>query len=191
MTITESPNISVASGHVSFSRKVSVRQYESADASISISFDIPTDPDMSDTARGDQIIANARAAFFQAKALVYEELALEFSVDDNGVVHEVLERHFGNVTEVAAESPAAFAAPAPAAVTAFAAPAPSGGADQPPFSAETTDKDERRSNSNWAKARYNEFPNEYFDNRPKKADGSYKANAPDFKHKDTKIGFWL
>jgi hypothetical protein len=189
MTITESPNISVASGHVSFSRKVSVRQYESADASISISFDIPTDPDMSETARGDQIIANARAAFFQAKAIVYEELAISFSVDDNGIVHEVLERHFGNVTEVAAESPAAFAAPA--AVTAFAAPAPSGGADQPPFSAETTDKDERRSNSNWAKARYNEFPNEYFDNRPKKADGSYKSNAPDFKHKDTKIGFWL
>lgn len=193
MATTETPNIDQNVGSVRFTRKVQVRPYEVAEASITVAFDIPNDPDMSDEARSSQLIANARGAFFSAKALVFEELGLEFIVGDNGIVTEVVERHFGSVTEVQSTPPAtnvvselhAAAAPAPAA-------APSGDvAATPPFSPTTTDKAEKGQNSAWAKQRYALYPNEFFDNRPKKASGEYKSNAPDLKHKDTKIGVWL
>jgi hypothetical protein len=191
MATTESPNIDQNTGSVRYTRKVQVRPYEVAEASITVSFDIPNDPDMTDEARSSQLIANARASFFSAKALVFEELGLEFIVGDSGIVTEVVERHFGSVSEVQATPPATEAvselhgAPAPAA-------APSGDAGaNPPFSPSTTDKAEKGQNSTWAKQRYAMYPNEFFDNRPKKASGEYKSNAPDLKHKDTKIGVWL
>lgn len=181
---TESPNIATATGTVGFNRKVSVRQYESAEASIFIQFDIPSDPDMTDEARTEQILANARGAFFQAKALVFEELGLEFEVTEGGVIRETLTKTFGNVTEV---RPQAAPAQNPAASELRAAVA----GDGPPFSPETNDKAEKRANQDWAKALYQTDPGAFFDNRPKKAAGEYKANAPDLKHKDTKIGVWL
>lgn len=122
-TIVETPNI--MHGTVSFNRRVSVRPYEAAEAGIYIQFDIPSDPSMSDEQRTAQIVANARAAFFQAKALVLEELALEFKVGPNGVIHEVLSEKFGKVSEVVPSSaPAAVAAPAPAAAVGAAPTAP-------------------------------------------------------------------
>jgi hypothetical protein len=187
--MVETPMIG-ATGTITFSRKVSVRPYESAEAGIYVQFDIPTDPDMSEETRGDYIIANARAAFFQAKALVYEELGLEFTVGENGVVHELLTNHFGAVTEVVTSeaAPAAPVAPAPAAI----APTPaSSDSDTPPFSPDTNDKTERAANTRWAKDLYSRRPDAFYDNRPKKASGEYKPTAPDVKHKDTKIGVWL
>lgn len=183
--MVETPMIG-ATGTITFSRKVSVRPYESAEAGIYVQFDIPTDPDMSEETRGDYIIANARAAFFQAKALVYEELGLEFTVGENGVVHELLTNHFGSVTEVTSTEPAPLT-PAPVAI----AQAPSGDSDTPPYSPDTTDKTERAANTRWAKDLYSRKPDAFYDNRPKKASGEYKPTAPDVKHKDTKIGVWL
>lgn len=191
MTATETPNIESNTGSVRFSRKVQVRPYEVAEASITIAFDIPTDPDLTPEAASEQLIANARASFFSAKALVFEELGLEFIVSDGGIVTEVVERHFGKVTEVSTTAPVQTEASGLDAVAQeFAAPS-AGGSDTPPFNPTTTDKGEKGANSQWAKARYATHAHEFFDNRPKKQTGEYKANAPDVKHKDTKIGVWL
>jgi hypothetical protein len=191
MTATENPNIESNTGSVRFSRKVQVRPYEVAEASITIAFDIPTDPDLTPEAASEQLIANARASFFSAKALVFEELGLEFIVSEGGIVTEVLERHFGNVTEVKTTAPVQTeVSDLHAVAQEFAAPT-AGGSDTPPFSPTTTDKGEKGANSKWAKERYATHPHEFFDNRPKKQTGEYKANAPDVKHKDTKIGVWL
>lgn len=189
MTATENPNIETNTGSVRFTRKVQVRPYEVAEASITVAFDIPSDPDLSPEALNSQLIANARSAFFSAKALVFEELGLEFVVSDNGIVTEVVERHFGNVTEVA-QVPQAAPTPLSTVAAEFAE-ATQGGSDTPPYSPTTQNKGEKGANSRWAKERYATHPHEFFDNRPKKATGEYKANAPDVKHKDTKIGVWL
>lgn len=194
MTAIENPNIETNTGSVRFTRKVQVRPYEVAEASITIAFDIPTDPDLTPEAASEQLIANARASFFSAKALVFEELGLEFIVSDNGIVTEVVERHFGNVTEVKTTAPVQTEVSehhAPAQELAAQVAPAAGGSDTPPFSPTTTDKGEKGANSKWAKERYATHPHEFFDNRPKKATGEYKANAPDVKHKDTKIGVWL
>ena len=189
MTAVETPIIESNTGSVRFTRKVQVRPYEVAEASITVGFDIPTDPDLTPEALNGQLIANARAAFFSAKALVFEELGLEFVVSDGGIVTEVVERHFGNVTEVA-QTPAPAAAPQSAPAQELAQNVASVG-DTPPYNPNTQDKGEKGANSRWAKERYATHPHEFFDNRPKKASGEYKANAPDVKHKDTKIGVWL
>jgi hypothetical protein len=169
---------------INFARKVQVRPYETADASVFIEFEVD------ENASTEGMIQQMRDSFAQAKALVFEELGVQFSVDANGYVRESIEAHFGAVTEVSAPAPTATAAPvASVPVAPVAAPAPS--ADAPPFSTTTTDKGEKRANQDWAKARFQTAPAEFFDNRPKKADGSYKANAPDLKHKATSIGVWL
>ena len=190
MSTTETPNIEPNTGSVRFTRKVQVRPYEVAEASIKVAFDIPNDPDMTPGALTSQLIANARAAFFSAKALVFEELGLEFVVGENGIVTEVVEKHFGAVTEVQAPTvttPVTVEVAAPVMATVAAGDS----SDTPPYNPNTTDKGEKAQNSKWAKSRYATHPHEFFDNRPKKATGEYKANAPDVKHKDTKIGVWL
>lgn len=183
--MVETPIIN-ATGTISFSRKVSVRPYESAEAGIYIQFDIPTDPDMSEETRGEYIIGNARAAFFQAKALVYEELGLEFTVSDSGIVHEVLTKHFGTLTDVTETVAPKFVTPTAGGVV-YDTPT----SDGPPHDPATVDKTERSANTRWAKDLYSRNPDAFYDNRPKKASGEYKPTAPDVKHKDTKIGVWL
>jgi hypothetical protein len=61
----------------------------------------------------------------------------------------------------------------------------------PPHNVQTKDKGERQANAAWAKARLEACPDEFYDNRAKKADGSYKPNAPDFKHIDSGLALWL
>jgi len=173
----ENPNINELVGTVSFSRKVAVRQYESAEASVFIQFAIPTEGD-AETIR-HQTISNARAAMFEAKGLVLEELGLEFQVDDNGVLHELITKNLGNVTEVRA-TPSGDYTPAPS---------DSGEATSasPPYSADTQDKSERAANKSWAVARWNSHPNEFWDNRANKRN----PKGPDLKHKETGLAVWL
>lgn len=184
----ENPN--VMHGTVSFNRRVSVRPYESAEAGIYIQFDIPTDPTMSAEDRTAQIVANARAAFFQAKALVFEELNLQFQVGPNGVIAEVLADKFGKVTEVTpTAAPASVAAAAPVAPTVVPAAAPSAvGAtsDGPPFPADTTNRDEKAQNKVWALANIKSSPDDWYDNRTSKRN----PKAPDWKHKATGLAVW-
>lgn len=185
----ENPN--VMHGTVSFNRRVSVRPYESAEAGIYIQFDIPTDPTMSAEDRTSQIVANARAAFFQAKALVFEELNLQFQVGQNGVIHEVLADKFGKVTEV---TPSSAAAPAPAAPVAVApaatatAPSQPVHGDAPPFPADTTNREEKAANKVWALADIKANPDAWYYNAP---ESKRNPKSPDYKHKATGLAVWV
>lgn len=175
----EGPTVTPQGG-ISYSRKIQVRDYESAEASIWISFDLPKQDDMTDEEYSSHLISVARSNWFSAKALVFEELGLEFTVTEGGIVQEVLKKNFGNVTEVTKAVPHS-AAPQP--VTSGSSDLPS----SPPFSAETSDKSERAANKQWALARWAAYPNEFWDNRESKRN----PKAPDLKHKDTGMAVWL
>jgi hypothetical protein len=168
-------------GTAFFTRKVTPRQYESAEAGFYIPFDIPTDPNLSDEARGAAITQSANDAMFQAKALTFEALGIEFSVDEGGAIVELVKAVFPGTTVAGGIHPAPAAAPS--------APAAAGDA-APPFPADTRDKDQKAANKAWGVARLASNPDEFYDNRPKKADGSYKSTAPDFKHKASGLGIW-
>lgn len=183
MTITETPNIS-PTGTVSFSRKVSVRPYESAEASIFVQFDIPTDGDPDE--QRAQLLANARAAMFTAKALVLEELGLEFSVSETGIIHEIVQKNFGRVTEVVIDEQPFPAAPQQVAINQAPVTAGESGAN-PPYAADTQDKQERIENKKWAVARIATNPEDWWDNRNSKRN----PKAPDYKHKQNGMGVWL
>lgn len=152
-------------GTVSFTRKISDGNYGVAEAFMSVQFDILPDDG------GEQIIANARHAFLQAKAVVFEQLGVEHTLDESGVVVEVVKRAFPGTVE-AADAPKAAAG--------------GGGGAEPPYSADTKDPDERKANREWAEARLESHPNEFWDNRQDKRN----PKAPDFKHKSSGIGVW-
>lgn len=101
---TDTPIVTPLSATVGFNRKVSVRPYESAEASIFMQTEI----DLNDS---ETTMANLKQSMMQCKALVFEELGLEFEVTEGGIVRELLEAKFGNVTEVTSAAPT----PAPAA----------------------------------------------------------------------------
>lgn len=61
----------------------------------------------------------------------------------------------------------------------------------PPHPADTRDKAEKAANKAWGTARYQAAPDEFWDNRPKKAAGEYKPNSPDLKHKESGLAVWL
>jgi hypothetical protein len=176
-------------GTVVFERTVRVREYESAKASVFIQFSLD--------GSGDAVMAAVGEAFFQAKAAVYDELGLEFSVDAGGVIREAINATFGQVTDVTptvhvARTQAAVApAPAPApALAPVAAPAPVADASRPPYDPATEVKGEKAANGKWAKARLYSHPDEFWDNAQAKAEGRFSPRSPDFKHKDTGLAVW-
>jgi hypothetical protein len=178
-------------GTVVFERTVRVREYESAKASVFIQFNLD--------GSGDAIMAAVGEAFFQAKAAVYDELGLEFSVDAGGVIREALNATFGQVTDVTptvhvARTQAAVApAPAPALAPVAAAPAAPAAvvdASRPPYDPATDVKGEKAANGKWAKARLYSHPDEFWDNAAAKAEGRFSPRSPDFKHKDTGLAVW-
>lgn len=179
---TDQPVIAPLTATVGFNRKVSVRPYESAEASIFMQ----TEVDLNDS---EQTMAAIKQAMMQCKALVFEELGLEFEVTEGGVVRELLEAKFGNVTEVTSTAPAP-AAPAAAPVPASA----SDTSDTPPYAPMTKDANEKALNKKWAIARYATHPDEFYDNtasnEEKKANGAERT-GPDFKHKKSGVGFWI
>jgi hypothetical protein len=178
---TDQPIITPLTANVGFSRKVSVRPYEVAEASIFMQTEI----DLNDS---DTTMANLKQAMMQCKALVFEELFLEFEVTETGLVRELLEAKFGNVTEVTT-APKAVAAPAPAA-----APAAAPSSDTPPYASMTKDSNEKALNKKWAIARYATNPDEFYDNTASNAEkkaGGAERTGPDFKHKSSGVGFWL
>jgi hypothetical protein len=178
---TDQPIVTPLTATVGFNRKVSVRPYESAEASIFMQTEI----DLNDS---DATMANLKQAMMQCKALVFEELGLEFQVTEGGIVRELLEAKFGNVTEVTT-APKAAAAPAPAA-----APAAAPSSDTPPYASMTKDSNEKALNKKWAIARYATNPDEFYDNTAsnaeKKANGAERV-GPDYKHKSSGVGFWV
>src|SRR5690606_17784381 len=172
---TPDAEIATLKGTVAFTRKISDGNYGGSEAFMSVQYDIaPNDTP-------ENILANARASFLQAKAVVFEQLGIDHTLNESGVVIEMARRAFpGSVIE-----PAPTTAAAPPAAPAR------GGSDSPPFPADTTDPAEKRANKEWATARWNTHPHEFYDNRERKASGQYKQTAPDVKHKATGIGVWL
>jgi hypothetical protein len=180
---TDQPIITPLTATVGFNRKVSVRPYESAEASIFMQTEI----DLNDS---ETTMANLKQAMMQCKALVFEELGLEFEVTEGGIVRELLEAKFGNVTEVTSSAPKTVAAPAAAPV---AAPTAST-SDTPPYASMTKDTNEKALNKKWAIARYATNPEEFYDNTASNAEkkaGGAERTGPDYKHKSSGVGFWL
>jgi hypothetical protein len=173
-------------GTVVFERTVRVREFESAKAGVFIQFDIPeNDPN------GEAVRAAVATAFWQAKAAVFDELGIQFSVEPNGVVRETINAKFGAVTEVTPTArPQVAPAPAPAPVAAAPAPAPVVDASRPPYDPATEIKQEKAANGKWAKARLYSHPDEFWDNAQAKAEGRFSPRSPDFKHKDTGLAVW-
>lgn len=86
-------------GTVGFERKVQVKPYETATASIHIQFEV--DPE-----NEANTVNAAKDAFFQAQAVVLEQLGIAFEYDkEKGVVKELLTAQFGPVTEVESAPP--------------------------------------------------------------------------------------
>lgn len=174
------PTIENLRGTVAFERKVSVGypDYENAVGYMSVQFDFAPGSDKQD------IIARARQAFFEAKAVVFEQLGVEFEVGEGGVLIETIRKHFptasvvqssGGVTDASnTNQGASTGAPAVGDV-----------------SAEFPEGASHEALVAWATARFASHPSEFFDNRGKKASGEYKATAPDLKHKSTQKGVWF
>lgn len=157
-------------GTAFFERKVNDGDYGSNAAGLYVQFDIPADA-------GDaQILADARDAFVKAKASVLEQLGIPFVVNEDGVVSEV-----SKVDQVKAVFPGAQVenAPAPAAVPAAGGSAWYGKRGKAVI-VDGVDLWDVLADS----------PEAFYDNRENKANGSYKPNSPDFKHKDSGKGLW-
>jgi hypothetical protein len=180
---------------VQFARKVSVRQYESAEASIFIQYS--TDRDAS----AEEIIAGAQESFLQAKGVVYSQLGLDTELDESGILVELVEKAFPG-SERVNTSAKKKAIPTTAQVVEATATVPDvAGGDvagttpnvpaQPPFPGTTRDKDQKRANREWAEALLETNPELFFDNRADKADGKINPKSPDFKHRDSGVGVWL
>lgn len=172
-------------GTFSFQRKVNYQNrgldYESAEAFCSVQFDFPPELMAGDPDSASTWLAVARQAANYATAVVAEKLGLEVSRDEDGVLREVFKEFPGAVvTKGALKSESTVTASA-----------------KPPYSqaelkgmGDDELKAARKENSAWAKARYDSHPQEFFDNRKKKATDDTWANSPDFTHKDSRVGFW-
>ncbi len=61
----------------------------------------------------------------------------------------------------------------------------------PPFPADTKDRDEKRKNQAWAVELFQRDPGSFYDNRPQKASGERGARYPDIKHKNSGVAAWF
>lgn len=166
---------------VGFQRKVSVRQYESAEASVFVQ----TEVDLDDA---DQTMKNLKFAMMQASSLVFEQLGITFQLDEGGVVRELLNKHLGPVTEVKSNDAHALrSGEEPFPTSSSPAPAPAAGGDGPPFDPNTKDRDEKAANKAWAIADFHANPQDWYDNRGNKK----SERSPDAKHKKNGLALWL
>lgn len=162
---------SLLTGTATFSRKVTPKQYESAESGLYVQFSI--DPEWSD----ERIADEAQRAQGIVKACVLDDLGIPFAIGEDGIVRE------GGVAGVAAVTQAF-----PGATTANTE-QPAVGASPP---AQTGNKDaDRTAVRAWGQARFASNPDEFYDNRADKASGKYKATSPDLKHKATGTGIWF
>jgi len=172
-TALQAPEVNPLKGTVAFTRSISDGNYGKSEFFMSVQYDIPQG------AEADVIIAAARNAALIAKGVTYEQLGIKDEIID-GIVVEVARQAFpGSVIE------------APQGAAAPTGQPPTGGADSPPFAGDTKDAGEKRANKAWAEGRYATHPQDFYDNRPKKADGSYSEKSPDVKHKTSGIGLWF
>lgn len=167
---------SLLTGTATFSRKVSPKQYESAESGLYVQFTI--DPNWAD----EQIEKEAARAQNLVRSLVLTDLGIPFDMDGNGNIIEV-----GGVTGVAAVTqafPGSQVQPTQPQQQNASVP----GTPPAPTGNKSADRDAIRA---WGQARFASNPDEFYDNRSRKASGEYKATSPDLKHKATGTGIWL
>ena len=115
------------------------------------------------------------------------DFAAEIAADPVAVVQEAFPG-----AQVVDAPPVAAPVPQPVAAAPVAQPAPAGQvSEHPPFDGMTKDKAQKDANSAWAAQRLAVRPDEFWDNRADKANGTKKSTFPDFKHKDSGVGLWL
>jgi hypothetical protein len=151
---------------VSFSRKVNLSNYESAEAYVAVQSDVSIDSD------DEEKIAAVKSAFLLARASAYEQLGIKFSVDDATVVQERLERVFGPV-EVVDEYPNYTDTHAEVELP------------QPPTAPRSDTAAPKSKKALWQELESN--PEKWYDNRANKKN----PKGPDFKRKATGEGLWL
>lgn len=173
--------IKTLTGTAYYSKKLNDGNYGSDEAGIHVQFDI--DPEWSD----ELILSAARDAFVKAKATVYEQLGIKFSVTDEGVVAEALDASPAALAVVKEVFPGATVESVPEA----AAPADGpwyGKRGRSPSDKATGQPILINGQDPWDVLATN--PDLFYDNRPRKASGEYKPTSPDFKHKDSGTGLW-
>lgn len=169
-------DVSTLTGTATFSRKVNKKQYEPAEAGLFVQFTY--DPDLSD----DALIAEAMRAQRVVQIAVLESLGIAWSLDPSG--ERVVEQEPTGVAAVASAFQGSTVTETPAAQQG------SGVGPTPP--AKTGDKrNDSAAMKTWGLARFATNPDEFYDNRPKKASGEYKPTSPDIKHKASGEGIWL
>lgn len=109
-TVIDAPKVTVG-----FERKVSLRDYNSAVASVYVQAN--TKPEMT----ADELVSAIDTAMFQAKVTVFDSLGITFEVTPDGKAIELLEKELGAVEVVPSKAVEAVRS-APAQATANAAP---------------------------------------------------------------------
>lgn len=187
---------------VSFTRKVSDGKFGSQEATWFLQFDTPKGID------DGELIAIAEQKIQRCKSVVLEQLGVEFTVNESGVIIELAPelptntpaRPTGKVKVVEAGIGQTVKALENAFGGVEVAEDPDGVVVQFP---DRTDRDPdvvppaasnaipEKPSREWLLARLESHPQEFYDNRQKKASGQYKDSAADFKHKATGAPLWL
>lgn len=184
-----------------FGRKVGLPNYSNVEASVFIQRDIPLG------SNPETITEATQGAFTLAKCMVLDELGLPYTLnEETNLVVEVVP-----VVAVAAKPKArakAAAAPVASSEAEAALEAAFGGAEEVVGDYDGNEggatADVRPINDNviplnskgkpekwWLENRFLSHPDEFYDNRAKKAAGEYKKTSPDVKHIKTGEGVWF
>lgn len=137
----------------------------------------------------EDLAALAADYYFQAKSIVFQEANLAFTVDDNGVVHEVLRSLGGEEEKPARSTRRRDDDDDDEAPRGRSGGRSSRDDDDDEGDALPDERPRHIAADVWRDLKKN--PDDYYDNRPKKRSGKFSANAPDFKHKDTDEAIWL
>lgn len=168
-------------GEVRFTRSVRVGgRDDNAHYSVSLGFGYQQGMSLEDLA------ALAADYYFQAKSIVFQEANLAFTVDDNGVVHEVLRSLDAEEDKPRTRKPRDEDEDERPARSTRSRRDDDDDDDGPALPDE---RPRHISADAWRDLTKN--PDDWYDNRPKKRSGKFSANAPDFKHKDTDEAIWL
>lgn len=159
-----------------------LKQYESASVSCSWPFSVIED----DTDQENR--SRALAAENMATAIVLSALGLDMTIEETEAGARIVEANIVNIKNVMPGSTVERQEPQ------------TGVGPKPPHDPvplrkpkkDLTDEQKAQveANEEWARRRFKDHPEEFFDNRPRKAKGEVKSNAPDIKHKATEIPVW-
>lgn len=149
---------------ISYSRKVNLGNYESAEVFVSTQILVPQD------APADEQSSAIRDGFIMVRASACEQLGIQFAVDEQSILQERIERHFGPVEVVTGVEATGYNKPA---------------APTPPTSGRSDAEAPRSKRGLWEELEA--YPERWYDNRLNKKN----PKGPDFKRKQTGEGLWI